>query len=91
MKRRKEDWEKRMINSMIGLLIFFSALIVLFVILGISEWASVICAFMSVVVAVVLGTVSTMQNKRAGETNERLTKINQGQLEVSIINNNYCL
>lgn len=87
--KQKKSWERRTIGYMIGLLVFFSLLIVLFAILGVSEWASIICAFMSVATAIVLGTATIIQNKRAGETNERLAKINQEQLETSIINNNY--
>lgn len=89
MKGQNNSWEKQIIRNMIGLLVFFLLLIVLLAILGISEWASVICAFMSVVIAIVLGTVSMIQNKKAGEANERLTKINQDQFEASIMNNNY--
>lgn len=89
MKKRNNLWEKHIIRCMVGLLIFFSLLIILFAVLGISEWASVICAFMSVVTAVVLGTVSVIQNRRSEETNKRLAKINKDQLEASIISNNY--
>ena len=89
MKQHGQFWEKQTISYMIGLLILFSLIVVLLAIIGMSEWASVICAFMSVVTAVILGTVTVIQNKRAEETNERLAKINQDQLETSIINNNY--
>lgn len=89
MKKQNGDWEKRIVYSMVGLLIFFSLLIVIFAIFGISEWASIVCAFLSTVIAIVLGTVSVIQNKRAEKTNERLAKINQNQLEASLINSNY--
>ncbi|MBR3172447.1 hypothetical protein IKF21_00800 [Candidatus Saccharibacteria bacterium] len=89
MKKWNNNWEKQILKYMIGLLVFFSLFIALFAILGISEWASVVCAFMSVVTAIVLGTMTAIQNKRAEETNERLARINQEQLEASIINNNY--
>lgn len=89
MGKRNGVWEKQIINYMVGLLIFFSLLVIIFAMLDMSEWASVMCAFMSVVTAVVLGTVSVIQNKKSEETNERLAKINQNQLEASIIGNNY--
>lgn len=89
MREQNNSWEKQIIRYMVGLLVFFLLLIVLLAMLGISEWASIICAFMSVVTAVVLGTVSVIQNKKAGEVNERLARINQDQFEASIINNNY--
>ena len=89
MKKWNNNWEKQILKYMIGVLVFFSLFIALFDILGISEWASVVCAFMSVVTAIVLGTMTVIQNKRAEEANERLARINQEQLEASIINNNY--
>ena len=89
MKEQESNWERRIIRNMVGLLIFFSLLIGIFAIIGISEWASILCAFLSATTAIVLGTVSTIQNKRAEETNERLAKINQDQLEAAIVNNNY--
>lgn len=55
------------------------------------DWAATFCAMMSAISSILLATVSVIQNNNADETNKRLAKINQDQLEASIIKDNYPL
>lgn len=86
----KVQW-KIVINSMIGVVVLFLVLIALLMAFGYSEPATIFCSALSAVGAIILGTVAVIQNKEAQETNKRLAKINQEQLETSIIKDNYPL
>lgn len=106
MRKKKDDKGNSnavLVRCTVGLAIAFLLLVGLFFIgdwLDLAEkynlhfrfdWAATACAFLSAVASIFLASVSVIQNKKAGEANERLAKINQDQFEASIINNNYPL
>lgn len=90
-----------MVKCTVGLTIFFLLLVGLFFIgdwldlagnLNIYfrfDWAATACAFLSAIASIFLASVSVIQNRKSEEVNKRLAKINQDQLEASIIGNNY--
>ena len=84
-------WKRIVLSSMIGMIVLFVVLIGIFAIFDNSDWAMVLCSALSAIGAIVLGTVAIIQNKKAEETNDRLTRINQKQLETSIVRDNYPL
>lgn len=102
-KKNRRNSSAILVNCTIGLIIFFLLLIGLFFVgdwLNLAEklnmhfrfdWAATACAFLSAVASIFLASVSVIQNKKAEETNERLAKINQDQLEVAIVKDSYPL
>lgn len=92
MIRKQDDinnWKRFVLGSMAGMIVLFIVLIVILAGFNNSDWAGVLCSGLSAIGAIVLGTVAIVQNKKAEEANERLAKINQDQLEASIIKDNY--
>lgn len=104
MRKKKDDKGNSnavLVGCTVGLAIAFFLLVGLFFIgdwLDLAEkynlhfrfdWAATACAFLSAFASILLASVSVIQNKKAGEVNERLARINQAQLEASIINSNY--
>lgn len=106
MRKKKDDKGNSnavLVGCTVGLAIAFLLLVGLFFIgdlLDLAEkynlhfrfdWAATACAFLSAIASIFLASVSVIQNKKAEETNERLAKINQDQLEVAIVKDSYPL
>ena len=53
------------------------------------DWLTGGCTFLAAIASLFLGIVAIIQNIRANESNERLAKINDAQLESSIVSQNY--
>ena len=87
----KKNWGKSLSRSTVILVILFSIMLIIFAALDLPVWATVLCEALSAIGTLVLGIASIIQNNRAENTNERLAKINQEQLESSVVKNNYPL
>lgn len=104
-KQKPKDavWEDGLVRDIAIFAVFFLLLILAFFLgdyfnladtLNIHlrfDWTAIFCMFLSAFASIVLGTVAIIQNKRAEEMNKRLVKINQDQLETSIVKDGYPL